>query len=277
MCGIIGFNGNVKAMPILLNGLFSLEYRGYDSAGVSISEKNNILTIKCRGRVKELKSLCENYNCIGTCGIGHTRWATHGGPSDVNAHPHNSACCSVVHNGIIENHSYLKDLLIKEGYIFKSDTDTECVAHLIDYEYRKCKDPYKSLLLVRKEIEGAYALAVLFKDYPDELWLIKKDNPLIIAKNRSGMYVASDVHTVSSFSDEICRISDDQIICLHKEELEYLAVCIAYPEKFWKVANSYYRSRKSWISAKSIEKLEMAIRQTEEKRFFLQSIFPFYK
>lgn len=213
MCGIIGYSGSENAEDILLNGLHSLEYRGYDSAGVSISTPDGIKTVKCKGRVTALEeklSLLGNFK--GYCGIGHTRWATHGEPSEKNAHPHNSDSLTLVHNGIIENSNELNARLLDLGYTFKSDTDTECLAHLLDSFYKELKEPLSAIKETVSCLKGSYAFGVIFKDRPNELYALRKDNPLIAAKGENGYFLASDIPAVLAYTKKICRVGENEIV-----------------------------------------------------------------
>jgi len=219
MCGIIGYSGNKNAGETIIKGLHALEYRGYDSAGMSVCENDTVTTIKCKGRVSQLENLYKNNKTAGYCGIGHTRWATHGEPSEKNAHPHESSGCVIVHNGIIENYISLRKKLTEEGYYFKSETDSECIAHLIDKLYKACKQPVKTLIDVQKRLEGSYAVAVIFKDRKDEIWAIKRNNPLVATKNEDGTYIASDIPALMSYSDEFIRPDDNEILSLNKNSI----------------------------------------------------------
>ena len=184
MCGIVGYNGKNKAIDILLDGLSKLEYRGYDSAGVAIREKD-IKIFKSKGKLVNLKEKLSNKRLNGTCGIGHTRWATHGEPSENNAHPHisNDGNVTLVHNGIIENYLELTQKLKKHGYKFYSETDTEVLANLIDYYYKKYKiGPIDAINRTMVRVRGSYAIAVMFEEYPDEIWVARKDSPMIIGQ-----------------------------------------------------------------------------------------------
>ena len=179
MCGIVGFTGSAQAAPILLDGLSKLEYRGYDSAGVALALEGGIRVVKSKGRLAELRKKLELQALAESgCGIGHTRWATHGEPSDVNSHPHSTPRVSIVHNGIIENYGILKERLIAKGYTFESETDTEVLVKLIDscYEGEPLQAIYEALSMVR----GSYALAVLFRDFPDTVFAVKRESPLIV-------------------------------------------------------------------------------------------------
>ena len=229
MCGIIGYCGINKARNILIDGLYSLEYRGYDSAGVSFLKNNDFLTFKSVGRVLNLDKTCPK-DIDSFCGIGHTRWATHGVPSEENAHPHVSSLCTVVHNGIIENYLDLKNELISLGYRFKSDTDSECIAHLADFYFKKTSNPLDVIIEVRKRLIGSYAFAIMFKESKKAIWACKKDNPLVISKSDDGTYISSDLNVLLKYSTSIYVPSDDDIMCIdenlyifnsEKEEKEF--------------------------------------------------------
>ena len=215
MCGIIGYTGIKDARQIIIDGMYSLEYRGYDSAGMAIVGDDGRISIeKHAGRVSELVAMSESIALEGHTGIGHTRWATHGAPTKENAHPHSSDSVVLVHNGIIDNSDDIKRMLKKDGYVFKSETDTEAVVHLIDREYRNHHSPEKALHSAAKLLEGSYALAVLFKDYPGVIWATKKDNPLIIATGDDGCYVASDVPAVLKHTSNVFRPTDNTVVRL---------------------------------------------------------------
>ena len=198
MCGIVGFTGEKQAAPILLDGLSKLEYRGYDSAGIAVRNgDSDVEIVKAKGKLKVLQEMTNDGAAVnGSCGIGHTRWATHGEPSALNAHPHASDDENVVavHNGIIENYQELKEKLTKSGYTFKSQTDTEVAVKLIDYYYKKYGEgPVDSIARAMTRIRGSYALCVMFKDYPGEIYTARKDSPMIIGVTDGETYVASDV------------------------------------------------------------------------------------
>ena len=187
MCGIVGYVGEHEAAPVLLDGLSKLEYRGYDSAGMAVFDGNEIEVVKAKGRLRVLSELTHDGATMhGTIGIGHTRWATHGEPSDVNAHPHMNAAgtIAVVQNGIIENYEKIKDRLTKKGYEFVSETDTECAAHLLDYYYKG--NPLEAIEKIMHRIEGSYAFGILFADHPDTVYAARKDAPLIVGKGKDG-------------------------------------------------------------------------------------------
>ena len=195
MCGIVGYIGKEQAAPIVLDGLARLEYRGYDSAGLAVYDGERIVTRKAIGRLKVLENLTRGGETLpGRAGIGHTRWATHGAPSDRNAHPHTNQAgtIAVVHNGIIENYIALKKKMTDRGYEFVSETDTEVLAHLLDYYYKG--NPLEAVTKVLHRVEGSYALGILFADHPDEIYAARKDSPLIVGQNKGGCFIASQVY-----------------------------------------------------------------------------------
>ena len=221
MCGIVGYNGSKPAINILLDGLSKLEYRGYDSAGVAIREED-IKIYKAKGKIVNLKEKIEDKKLNGTCGIGHTRWATHGEPSENNAHPHvsNDNNVTLVHNGIIENYQELIKKLEKHGYTFYSDTDTEVLANLIDYYYKKYKmGPIDAINRTMVRVRGSYAIVVMFKEYPDELWVARKDSPIIIGKGTDGIYIASDVPAILKYTNDVYYINDLESACIKKDKV----------------------------------------------------------
>ena len=220
MCGIVGYIGKAQAAPILLDGLAKLEYRGYDSAGISIFDGENIETVKTKGKIKDLRELThDGTDLSGTVGIGHTRWATHGEPSDVNSHPHVNASetIAVVHNGIIENYLELKKRLLDKGYVFQSETDTEVVTLLLDYYFDG--DLLKTLAKVMSRIEGSYALGIINKDNPDEIIAVKKDSPLIVGLSEDGNYIASDIPAVLKHTRKIYILEDGEIVKLTRDKV----------------------------------------------------------
>ncbi len=219
MCGIIAYSGNDNAEEIIINGLNALEYRGYDSAGMTVFADNKPITIKTQGRVSALKEKAENLSENTACGIGHTRWATHGKPSETNAHPHTTGLISVVHNGIIENYSELKEILIKKGYSFKSETDTEVAAMQIHHEYKKSEDPITAIINSARKFSGSYALCIIFNDIPDCVFAVKKDSPLILGKNDNGNFIASDISAFSEHADLFYRMSDGEISKITKQSV----------------------------------------------------------
>ena len=216
MCGIFGYVGNEQAAPILLNGLAKLEYRGYDSAGIAVRDGDkHVEVVKAKGRLKALEEKTNNGLAIkGTCGIGHTRWATHGEPSENNAHPHISDDYNVVgvHNGIIENYQELKDKLVKNGYEFYSSTDTEVAIKLIDYYYKKYEHtPVDAINHAMVRIRGSYAFAIMFKEYPNEIYVARKDSPMILGVSDGNCYVGSDVPAILNYTRNVYYIGNMEI------------------------------------------------------------------
>lgn len=222
MCGIVGYIGGKEAAPILLEGLSKLEYRGYDSAGLAVFDGNKINITKSRGRLKVLSDLTQGGATLkGTMGIGHTRWATHGAPSDKNSHPHFNAdeTITVVHNGIIENYLKLKKFLIEKGYNFQSETDTEVVALLLDYYYKG--NVLETITKVMTKLEGSYALGILFKDHPDEFYAVRKDSPLIVGVSEEGKFIASDVPAILKYTREVYFIENEEIVTLSRDKVTF--------------------------------------------------------
>lgn len=228
MCGIVGYIGKRNCSDVLVDALRKLEYRGYDSAGIAVFENNTIKVEKCQGKLSNLvEKMKTDGKPQGHCGIGHTRWATHGEPSDINSHPHGNKRVSIVHNGIIENYVKLKEFLTEQGYSFVSQTDTETVAKLLDYYYDG--DPVNTIIKVMAEIEGSYALGIVFRDFPDRIFAARKDSPLIIGLGEDENFIASDVPAILNYTrdyylleqDEIAIIKQDSVkICdIHKEEI----------------------------------------------------------
>ena len=223
MCGIVGFTGKQQAAPILLDGLSKLEYRGYDSAGIAVFENDAIKTKKTKGRLADLEEKLKREGWLnGTCGIGHTRWATHGEPSDINSHPHGNANISIVHNGIIENYRTIKDFLLKKGYVFESQTDTETVAKLLDYYYEG--DPMATIQKVLAEIEGSYALGIIFKDFPRRIYAVRKDSPLIVAVGEDEAFIASDVPAILKYTKNYYLLDENEIAVLDDGKVEFFDV-----------------------------------------------------
>ena len=225
MCGIVGYVGERPAAPILLDGLGKLEYRGYDSAGIAVYDGKNIRMKKAKGRLKVLSELTHDGEIFpGHTGIGHTRWATHGEPSDVNAHPHFNAEQSivVVHNGIIENYLKLKKKLTEKGYQFISDTDTEVIAHLLDHYYQG--NPLQAIVKIMHRMEGSYALGILFKDHPEELYAVRKDSPLIVGHAKDGCIIASDVPAVLKYTRDVYFIENEEIVRMKQDSMEFFNV-----------------------------------------------------
>lgn len=229
MCGIVGFTGVSQAAPILLDGLSKLEYRGYDSAGIAVlAENGETEVVKAKGKLIVLKNMTDNGNAVGgSCGIGHTRWATHGEPSTLNAHPHSSDDSDViaVHNGIIENYQELREKLLKCGYEFKSQTDTEVAVKLIDYYYKKYNlGPVDSICRAMVRIRGSYALCVMFKDFPGEIYTARKDSPMIIGISNGETYVASDVPAILKYTRNVYYIGNMEIARLEKGKVTFFNI-----------------------------------------------------
>ncbi|WP_099205720.1 glutamine--fructose-6-phosphate transaminase (isomerizing) [Scatolibacter rhodanostii] len=222
MCGIVGYIGDREVSPILLNGLEKLEYRGYDSAGVAVYNNTGMHVVKSKGRLSVLSELLHGGTDLpGTVGIGHTRWATHGAPSDINSHPQVSdgGKFAVVHNGIIENYLYLKNHLIKRGIHFVSDTDTEVVAQMLEYYHQG--DVLDTILKVASKVEGSYALGIICEEHPDTIYAVRKDSPLIIGKGESENFIASDIPAILMHTRDIYRMNDGEVAVLSKNEVEF--------------------------------------------------------
>jgi glucosamine--fructose-6-phosphate aminotransferase (isomerizing) len=220
MCGIVGYTGKQQAAPILLDGLSKLEYRGYDSAGVAVrGDDGKTQVVKAKGRLKILSEKIDGGNALsGTCGIGHTRWATHGEPSEINAHPHfnDEKSLFAVHNGIIENYAELKEKLIIKGYSFYSQTDTEVATKLLDYYYKKWGDPLEAMVSFTLRVRGSYAIAVMFDDYPEDIFVARKDSPMIIGVTEGETFLASDVPAILKYTRNVYYIGNMEIARLQK-------------------------------------------------------------
>lgn len=225
MCGITGYTGNRQAAPILLDGLKKLEYRGYDSAGIAVRGPSGKVTlVKAKGRLKSLVEKTDDGRTVpGTCGIGHTRWATHGEPSETNAHPHHNDEKTLfgVHNGIIENYADLYRKLTNAGYSFYSQTDTEAAVKLIDYYFKKWKDPLDALISFMLRVRGSYAMAVMFDEYPDEIFVARKDSPMIIGVGEGETFLASDVPAILRYTRDVYYIGNMEIARLNKGKAEF--------------------------------------------------------
>lgn len=225
MCGIVGYIGSEQAAPIVLDGLARLEYRGYDSAGLAVYDGEKIVTQKAIGRLKVLENLTRGGETLpGRAGIGHTRWATHGAPSDRNAHPHtnHAGTIAVVHNGIIENYIALKKKMTDKGYEFASETDTEVLAHLLDYYYKG--NPLEAVTKVLHRVEGSYALGIMFADHPDEIYAARKDSPLIVGQNKGGCFIASDVPAILKFTRNVFYPDNQEVAVLRGDGLRFYSV-----------------------------------------------------
>ena len=225
MCGIVGFVGTSQAAPVLLDGLAKLEYRGYDSAGIAVKrdDSDRVEIVKVKGRLKQLVEKTDSGRTVpGSCGIGHTRWATHGEPSMKNAHPHYSDDQNVilVHNGIIENYLELKEKLIKSGYSFYSQTDTEVVTKLLDYYYKKYQqNALEAIVKVMLRVRGSYALGIMLKDEPGVIYTVRKDSPLIVGQNKDGKLIASDVPAILKYTRNVYYIDNLEIARLSKDDI----------------------------------------------------------
>jgi glucosamine--fructose-6-phosphate aminotransferase (isomerizing) len=220
MCGIVGYVGERDCTEVLLNALSKLEYRGYDSAGIAVFESGKISVQKAKGELKNLRNKLEQeHKPEGHCGIGHTRWATHGEPSDINSHPHGSKRVSIVHNGIIENYKDIKKFLIGKGYTFVSETDTETVAKLLDYYYNG--DPVDAIIKTLSDIRGAYALGILFKDYPNKIFAVRKDSPLIIGVGEEENFIASDVPAILQYTRKYYLLEENEIATIMEDRVEF--------------------------------------------------------
>lgn len=226
MCGIVGFTGRHQAAPILLDGLSKLEYRGYDSAGIAVRDgEKDIEIIKAKGRLKVLLEKTNAGESVpGMCGIGHTRWATHGEPSEVNAHPHvsDNGNVAAVHNGIIENYQELKEKLLRRGYSFYSSTDTEVAVKLVDYYYQKYGgSPVEAARHAMVRIRGSYALAMMFRDYPEEIFVARKDSPMILGVENGESYIASDVPAILKYTRNVYYIGNLELACVKPGEITF--------------------------------------------------------
>ncbi len=226
MCGIVGYIGTKQAAPIILDGLAKLEYRGYDSAGMAIYDGEGKINItKSVGRLKILENMTHGGETMpGLCGIGHTRWATHGAPSDTNAHPHfnEAETIAVVHNGIIENYLQLRKMLIERGYKFVSETDTEVLAHLLDYYYKG--NPLEAVTKVLHRVEGSYALGIVFADCPDQIFAARKDSPLIVGQNEEGCFIASDVPAILKYTRKVYYVDNQEVVRLRTDHMHFYTV-----------------------------------------------------
>ncbi len=224
MCGIVGYIGSKNATPVLVNALKKLEYRGYDSAGIAVYNGEDIVVRKIKGALKGLEEKLTKETVEGAMGIGHTRWATHGEPSETNAHPHlnEAGTIAVVHNGIIENYAPLKSWLQGQGIVFKSQTDTEVIAHLVNYHYNNTHDIVKAVLESLKQLEGSYALGVVCKDYPDRLVAARKEAPLIVGLGKGENFIASDIPAVLEYTREVIFLDQREVAVLYNDHIDLL-------------------------------------------------------
>ena len=220
MCGIVGYVGYREATDVLIDCLKKLEYRGYDSAGVALVRGNTIDVVKATGRLKVLEEKLRQLGGLPSCcGIGHTRWATHGAPSDVNSHPQSSSRITLVHNGIIENYLPLKEFLLQNDYTFESETDTEVLVKLLDYYYNG--DPLSSLLTTLSKVRGSYGLAILFKDFPDRIYAVRKESPLIVGYGKGENFLASDIPALLKYTREYSILEEGEIAQIDKDEIHF--------------------------------------------------------
>ena len=222
MCGIVGYIGKQQAAPVILDGLARLEYRGYDSAGMAVFDGATVNVTKAVGRLKVLEELTHGGETMpGFVGIGHTRWATHGAPNDVNSHPHfnKDKTITVVHNGIIENYITLRNRLIKKGYEFQSETDTEVVAQMLDRYYNG--NPLETILKVLHRIEGSYALGILFSDHPGEIFAVRKGSPLVVGQSKDGCFIASDVPAILRYTRTVYFVEEQEIVRLEADHMHF--------------------------------------------------------
>lgn len=224
MCGIVGYLGKRDCTEVLMDGLEKLEYRGYDSAGIAVFENGQIKTVKTRGKLACMREkLAREGSPRGFCGIGHTRWATHGEPSDINSHPHSNGRVTIVHNGIIENYAELKAFLSEKGYSFISQTDSEIAACLLDYYYAE-RNPLKAITETMKELEGSFALGILFKDFPDRVYAVRKQSPLIVGEGDGEYFIASDIPAFLKYTKNYVLLDDNEIVCMQNSGTSYFDV-----------------------------------------------------
>lgn len=236
MCGIVGYVGHRDCSDVLVSALTKLEYRGYDSAGIAVFENGEIKTVKTKGKLKDLEDkLATVGKPNGNVGIGHTRWATHGEPSDVNSHPHSGARVTIVHNGIIENYIELKEFLVSKGREFLSDTDTEVVAQLLDYKYNG--NPLETIDAVMAELKGSFALGIMFKDFPDRIFAVRRESPLIVGVAEGECFIASDVPAILQYTRDYYLLDHDEIATLSGEGVAFVDEHLDPIEKELKTAD----------------------------------------
>lgn len=224
MCGIVGYIGQRDCTDVLMQGLEKLEYRGYDSAGIAVFEKTGIKTVKTKGKLADMRHKLDiEGSPVGHCGIGHTRWATHGEPSDINSHPHTNGRVTIVHNGIIENYIELKEFLTEKGYTFTSQTDTEVVACLLDYYYSE-RNPLRAITETLKELKGSYAMGIIFRDFPDRVYATRKESPLIVGIGENEYFIGSDIPAFLKYTKKYVLLDDNDIVCMKTDGIEYYDV-----------------------------------------------------
>ena len=267
MCGIIGYTGSENAPEILLDGLASLEYRGYDSSGIAFFEKGRLRVIKSKGKVECLKERVLSQGKISSfCGIGHTRWATHGEPSDINSHPHGTDRVQIVHNGIIENYKELSRELCEDGYRFKSDTDTESCALLIDKYYRRLGDPKRAILRAVQRLSGSFALGIVFEDYPNTLFAVRRESPLIVGQCQGGALIASDITVLLPYTKEYYTLPNGALAVLSGSDVSFFdengtKISLEKKEAVWS-ASEAKKQGYSHFMEKEIHEQADAIRRT---------------
>lgn len=235
MCGIVGYVGKRNSADVLVDALSKLEYRGYDSAGIAVMEQGDIVVEKCQGKLDNLRELLAVHKPQGMVGIGHTRWATHGEPSDINSHPHGNKRVTIVHNGIIENYLEIKEFLLGQGYHFVSETDTETVAKLLDYYYDG--NPIKTIHKVVNEIRGSYALGIMFREFPDRIFAIRKDSPLIVASGEGENLLASDVPAILKYTKNYYLMEENELAEITADQINFYDPHMNPIEKEVQVAN----------------------------------------
>lgn len=219
MCGIVGYVGKRECTDVLLNGLSKLEYRGYDSAGIAVFQEGKIAVAKAKGRLKNLEEkMADGSRPSGHVGIGHTRWATHGEPSDVNSHPHSGGRVTIVHNGIIENYRELGDYLASKGVTFASETDTEIVARLLDYRYNG--SPLQTISETIRDLKGSYALGIIFADHPEQVYAVRCESPLIVGIGEDENFIASDVPAILEYTRNYYLLEHEEIAVLEKDRVQ---------------------------------------------------------
>ena len=279
MCGIIGYTGSQKCVPILIEGLRTLEYRGYDSAGITVADGDGLNTVRSKGRLSDLESkLSEGGALDGSCGIGHTRWATHGEPSDRNAHPHSTETLSMVHNGIIENYAEIEEMLRGAGYDFVSETDTERACKLLDLFFRRSQDPIEAIFSAVKVIRGSYAFGIIFKGMEDTVYAVRKDSPLIVAHDGEGGFIASDIPAILKYTDTFYRLDEGVVAKVGKSGVSFYDVggkpVEQKPEKVdWSVEQAQKGGYPHFM-VKEINEEPEALRKTIEPR--IKDGLPFF-
>jgi glucosamine--fructose-6-phosphate aminotransferase (isomerizing) len=237
MCGIVGVVSQQHASDVLVAGLKQLEYRGYDSVGLSVFENGHIKTVKTQGRIANLVNKLQDHPLEGGVGIGHTRWATHGEPSDVNSHPHGNHRVSLVHNGIIENYLFIKARMIRKGYTFESATDTEALAKLLDYYYVQKGNPLEAIKKVLEKIRGSYAVGMIFDGHPDQIYAIRKDSPLIVGLGKDKNFIASDITAILDYTREYYLLEEGEIAIIEQDKVTILDIDLEVVQKEIQVAS----------------------------------------